>query len=51
MGTEYLTFSLSNMMTFSVINRPELMLIPIGAAVSFFGEVLGLIIKQVIKKT
>ena len=51
MGTDYLTFSLSNMLTFSVINRPELMLIPIGAAVSFFGELLGFIAKQVIKRT
>ena len=51
MGTEYLTFSLSNMMTFTVINSPELMLILIGAAISLFGELLGLIIKQAIKRT
>lgn len=51
MGTEYLTFSLSNMMAFNVINSPELMLIPIGAAISFFGELLGFIVKQVIKRT
>lgn len=50
MGTEYLTFRLSNMMAFSVINSPELMLIPIGAAISFLGEIFDLIIKQVIKK-
>jgi hypothetical protein len=41
MASEFLTFSLLNMMTFHKFNIPELYMILIGAFISFIGFILG----------
>ena len=41
MASEFMTFSFLNKITFHKFNMPELIMLPIGAAISFLGFFLG----------